>query len=168
MKTVLFVCSGNTCRSPIAEAIFNDAIDDHPRLETLGVRAASAGTFACEGAEMAENAEEALEEMGIRLPFFKHKAVCFNAEVAEEADLILAMQEQHLEEICALAPEAEEKVHTLKGYAHGVDGYTGSEEYDIEDPFRQPLEVYLECAQDIKEQIQLVMERIEREWAQEE
>ncbi len=167
MKTVLFVCSGNTCRSPMAEAIFNDAIDDHPRLEALDVRAESAGTFACEGAQMAENAEEALEEMGVRLPFFKHRAVCFNAEVAEEADLILAMQEQHLEEILALAPEAEGKTHTLKGYAHGVDGYTGTDEYDIDDPFRQPLEVYLECAQDIRAQIELVMQRLEREWAEE-
>ncbi len=54
LKTVLFVCSGNTCRSPMAEAIFNDALDDRPRLRALGARAISAGTFACEGAEMAK------------------------------------------------------------------------------------------------------------------
>ena len=166
MRTVLFVCSGNTCRSPMAEAIFNDAIDDHPRLKDLDVNAISAGTFACEGADMAEFATEVLEEMDIRLPFFKHKAQPFTAEMAAGADLILAMQEQHLEEILALAPEAEDRTHTLKGYAAGVDGFTGSEEYDIEDPFREPLEVYREVAQTLRESIGKAMQRMEREWCE--
>ncbi len=164
MKTVLFVCSGNTCRSPMAEAIFNDALDDRPRLRALGVRAISAGTFACEGAEMTDKAEIVLENMGIKLPFFRHRATLFTQELADEADLILAMQELHLEEITALAPHAEEKASTLKGYAAGIDGFTGTDEYDIEDPFRQPLEVYEEAAQELREQISKAMDRMEREW----
>ena len=86
--------------------------------------------------------------------------------MAEGADLILAMQEQHLEEILALAPEAEDRTHTLKGYAAGVDGFTGSEEYDIEDPFREPLEVYREVAQTLRESIGKAMQRMEREWCE--
>ncbi|MGI6150908.1 MAG: low molecular weight protein arginine phosphatase [Christensenellales bacterium] len=164
MKTVLFVCSGNTCRSPMAEAIFNDALDDRPRLRALGARAISAGTFACEGADMAKNAELALESMGVKLPFFRHRAVPFTQEMADEADLILAMQEQHLEEIEALAPNAGNKASTLKGYANGKDGHTGSEEYDIEDPFRQPLEVYQAAAEEIRQLINKAMDRMESEW----
>ncbi len=92
--------------------------------------------------------------MGVKLPFFRHRAAPFTQEAADEADLILAMQEQHLEEIAALAPNAEEKASTLKGYASGKNGYTGSEEYDIEDPFRQPIEVYEEAAEEIRQLIQ--------------
>lgn len=163
MKTVLFVCSGNTCRSPMAEAIFDNLIDEHPSLKAQDVRIRSAGTFAVEGAEMTGFAQQTLEKMGIEPPR-KHKATHFNSELAEEADLILAMQEQHLEEISALCPEAENKAHTLKGYAHYIDGYTGSEEYDIEDPFCQPFEEYYECGLDIKQQIELLLGRLEKEW----
>lgn len=164
MKTVLFVCSGNTCRSPMAEAIFNDALEDRPRLRALGARAVSAGTFACEGAEMAENARIALENMGVKLPPFRHRATPFTQEAADGADLILAMQEQHLKEIAALAPNAEEKASTLKGYANGKDGYTGGGEYDIKDPFRQPIEVYEEAAEEIRQLILKAMDRMEDEW----
>jgi protein-tyrosine-phosphatase len=164
LKSVLFVCSGNTCRSPMAETIFGELADDHPRLQDLDIHVESAGTFACEGAEMTPYAVEALEELGFKA--HRHKAQALTAELAEEADLILAMQDQHLEEICAIAPEAEDKVHTLKGYAHHQDGYIGGEQYDIEDPFREPLDVYIECAQELKENIQLLLERLEKEWAE--
>lgn len=162
MKTVLFVCSGNTCRSPMAEAMFNDMVDDYPRLRELEVRAKSAGTYAADGAPMAEQAESVLGEMGIDLP--KHRSARFTSDLAKEADLILTMQEQHLEEVDALVPEAEERSHTLLGYSQGVDGYTGSSEFDVEDPFHQPVEVYRECAEELREAIKAVLERLNREW----
>ena len=161
MKTVLFVCSGNTCRSPMAEAMFNDMVEDYPRLRELGVRAKSAGTYAADNAPMAPQAETVLKEMGISP---KHRSTRFHSELAKEADLILTMQEQHLEEVDALAPETDGRAHTFLGYAQGVDGYTGSEEYDVEDPFHQPVEVYRECAEQMRAAIAKVMDRLEREW----
>ena len=146
----------------MAEAIFNDMVDDYPRLRDLEVKAKSAGTYAADGAPMAEQAESVLDEMGIDRP--KHRSSRFTSDLAKEADLILTMQEQHLEEVDALAPETEGRAHTLLGYSQGVDGYTGGNEFDVEDPFHQPVEVYRECAQELKEAIKAVLERLNKEW----
>lgn len=160
MKTVLFVCTGNNCRSPMAEAIFDDLVDDHPRLSGR-YKAESAGTMACEGAEMAESACGALDELNVR--YGRHKARQLTAELAEEADIILTMEAQHLDELEALCPDAQDKAHTLKGYVSHVDGFPGDEDYDIEDPFRQDDEVYLETAQELQACIKLLLERFAAE-----
>ena len=159
MRSVLFVCSGNTCRSPMAEAIMADLIEDHPTLGGLEVR--SAGTFACEGARMSEYAEKALQELGIKPR--RHRASPLTPELLDNSDLILTMQEQHLEEINALSPDSQDKAHTLKGYVEGVSGFDASGDYDIPDPYFQPLEVYVECAQDLKSCIELLIKKLEHQ-----
>lgn len=145
----------------MAEAIFNDMVEDYPRLRELGVRAKSAGTFAADGAPMAQQAETVLKEMDIAS---KHRSTRFNSELGNEADLILTMQEQHLEEVDALAPDTDGRAHTLLGFAQGIDGNTGSVEYDVEDPFHQPVEVYRECAENMRGAIEKVLQRLEAEW----
>lgn len=146
----------------MAEAIFNDMVDDHPRLRDLQVRAKSAGTYAADGAPMAEQAHTVLDEIGVDVP--KHRSARFTSELAKDADLILTMQEQHLEEVDALAPDTEGRAHTLLGFAKGIDGNTGGNEHDVEDPFHQPVEVYRECADELRNAITAVLQRLEREW----
>lgn len=148
----------------MAEVICNELVDEHPRLKALGVRASSAGTFAAPGASMTPEAEQALQAIGLDVNH-KHRSASFSREMAGEADLILAMQEQHMEELCALAPEAEDRIHTLRGYAQNVDGYTGGQDYDIEDPFRENPDVYIECAEQIQAAVRGVLDRLDKEWA---
>ena len=88
MIKVLVVCTGNTCRSPIAQELLDDAVD---RSSSLGgkVKVSSAGTFTAEDAEATREAQEVAEEYGLSLE--RHKAQQFTAEMAEKADIILAM-----------------------------------------------------------------------------
>ncbi|MDL2217324.1 low molecular weight protein arginine phosphatase [Christensenellaceae bacterium OttesenSCG-928-M15] len=159
LKSVLFVCTGNSCRSPMAEAIMEDLVDDHPRLSGE-IRVSSAGTMAFPGAPMTDMAEVALERMEIR--HGRHRARQLTPELAQEADLILTMEAQHLDELLAICPEVQDNAHTLKGYAAGIDGFPGDDEYDINDPFRQPLEVYEEVAEEILAAVKKVLERIDK------
>lgn len=142
----------------MAEAIMDDLIDDHPRLSGE-MEVSSAGTMAFEGGPMTDLAQEALENMGIRVK--RHRARQLSSEIAEKADLILTMEAQHLDELLAICPEAQDKAHTLKGYADGVDGYPGDDEFDIHDPFRQPLEVYQSVAEEILEAVKKVISTLE-------
>ena len=78
---VLVVCTGNTCRSAMAQELLDDAVDRSSNLDGK-VKCASAGTFACEGAEATREAIEVMEEMGLSLD--KHRAQQFTEELAEK------------------------------------------------------------------------------------
>ncbi|MEA4853864.1 MAG: low molecular weight protein arginine phosphatase [Christensenella sp.] len=157
---ILLVCTGNTCRSPIAEVVLDDAVDRSSILHG-DVKVKSAGTFACEGAEPTEEAVRVLEEMGLDLE--GHKAAPFTSELADWADLILAMGKEQMEHIEVMAPEDTEKVHTLLGYAQGVDGEPINSEYDIVDPFDEGMEEYRQCAEQISGAVASLVKRLEKE-----
>ena len=106
---VLFVCTGNTCRSPMAEELAEDAAGRSTHLKDMAFR--SAGTFACEGEPATPEAKKVMEELNLSLE--KHGARQFDKETARWADLILAMEARHIEEMEAMAPEAESQMHTL-------------------------------------------------------
>lgn len=156
---VLFVCTGNTCRSPIAEEVADDAAGRS--IHYKDIEFDSAGTFACEGEPATEEAIEVMQEVGLDLE--KHKAQQFTKELADWADVILAMEAKHIEEMEAMAPEQEHKMHTLLGFAQGVDGYPGEAGYDITDPYKEEIEVYREARDQISQAIDKVLLRISNE-----
>lgn len=106
---ICFVCTGNTCRSPMAEALINGAGGKY--------RAISAGLAPCEGAPIADHAAEALLLSGVlstpENPYADHKAQSLTPELAEQADLIVGMTPSHLMQIFVHFPQMATKVQAM-------------------------------------------------------
>jgi len=114
--TILFVCSGNTCRSPMAEALARRILArkyevPETELERKGINVVSAGSFAMPGARATPQGVEALRDMGIDLS--QHRSKPLSVELIHQADHIFTMGRAHALQVAALVPSAREKVSTL-------------------------------------------------------
>jgi protein-tyrosine-phosphatase len=129
MKKLIFVCTGNICRSPMAEGLLK-----HMLGPDYGWEISSAGICAANGAPASPNAVEALREQGIKIS--DHRSRYLTPELIKEADLLVVMTSGHREAILAMAPESAGKVFLLKSF--GIPQST----LDIYDPFGEALDVY--------------------------
>lgn len=116
MLRVLFVCTGNTCRSPLAEGILSAMA----RERGMEVEAKSAGLAAFEGIPVSEYSAAILQEKGISTDGMRSRRV--NRELVDWADLVLTMTMGHKQMLIANFPDALDKIHTLVEYAHSGDG----------------------------------------------
>ena len=135
---ILFVCTGNTCRSPMAEELLRCMAKE---LQIDDLEVSSAGTDADAGLPASFGASMVIAERGGDL--FNHAAVQLTADMAGDADLILTMTQAHRERVLQLCPEAADKTYALIGYATGTD-------HDIEDPFGGDSDVYLKTLDQIE------------------
>lgn len=145
---LLFVCSGNTCRSPMAEVLMRRALEDG---HIEGVEVTSAGTDAFTGEAASANARAAVGERGLDLA--GHRARRLDRGLIEEADLILTMTSRQKDRVVSLVPRAIEKTFTLKEFVSG-------ERLDVADPFGQSLEAYRRAADEIAEAVARVVHRL--------
>lgn len=152
MKDLLLVCTGNSCRSPLAEVMLRARLLDHPRLAHLHVH--SAGTAAWEGAPASEGSFLVALERGLDLS--GHRARQLGASLLDEADLILTMGRSHAVEVIALGGAG--KVHTLVEYAD-APGFPP----DVADPIGGDVARYRETAEMLDRLLAKVVDRLERE-----
>lgn len=129
MYRVLFVCTGNTCRSPMARAALMHLCAEDPRLAGRA-EIGSAGLYAASGAPMSGNAQKALAAAGIPVP--EHGARGVDEGIVNRADLILALTQGHGKELLRRFPAVRDKVFPLG-------------EADIPDPFGGDEAIYRAC-----------------------
>ncbi|MBE3594946.1 MAG: low molecular weight protein arginine phosphatase [Candidatus Carbobacillus altaicus] len=142
-KRILFVCTGNTCRSPMAEALARRYLGDDQ------VDVFSAGLFAIEGENASPEAQLVLEEEGIDLS--GHRARILTQEMLDQSDLILTMTRAHKKMLLSLYPEHGQKVWTLKGWVASLKGEAiDIDNEDIPDPFGYDVSVYAKTRDELK------------------
>lgn len=141
---VLFICTGNTCRSPMAASLFNKIAVER----NMDVRIESAGLFANEGESASPEAIIAMKKYDVDL--LSHHSQMVDTELIEKSDLILTMTAAHKIVMLSSAPD---KTYTLCEYAE-VDG-------DIEDPYGGDVEDYEICAEELYNALIKVADKIE-------
>lgn len=150
-KSILFVCTGNTCRSPMAEGLFRSLLSDRLKcredeLPSRGFQVGSAGVAALPGAPASPNALEVLDQAGIDLT--GHASQPVTEQLVAWADLVLTMTARHQSAVVGAFPDSLSKVQLL------------CPEGDVSDPFGGSLRDYQECGEQIRQCLEYWLDQV--------
>lgn len=191
MKRILFVCTGNTCRSPLAEALLRDRADK----KGIRLEIRSSGVSTVDGMPMSMHSQAVLKEKDVA---GRHSSRMLTSETAAWADLILTMTSSHKRHVVQRHPDAADKTFTLKEYVEdntgALDAIAELERLiadvqlkqalgepitegdrrritelerrlpnaDIADPFGGSLQDYQACAAEIEQALDKLLEKLKR------
>ena len=150
---VMFICTGNICRSAMAEAFMKKVAKER----SLDIEVCSSGTFAENGAFASYNAIEAMKIYDIDLR--SHRSTNIADSDILNMDLILCATLSHKISVMHMYPEIKEKVYTMKEYAEilGKD-----RDYDIKDPWGYNLDTFLSCASEVEGCVEKIIDKIQK------
>ena len=155
-KQILFVCTGNSCRSVMAQGFLQKRMKELQHRLQQPIEVASAGVFAIDGMSPSRETLRLLQDDGVDLS--AHMARNLSNEMIREAALILVMEEFQAEEILRRVPDAREKVHLLKRF--GLTNPAPAEDPSIPDPIGKPKEIYEVCFAMIRDSVERVAQWI--------
>ena len=150
--TILFICTGNVCRSPMAEGLFKNLVDQNKA--DLIVK--SAGVGAQNGQPPSENAIRAMQDLDIDIS--PERSVMMTAALASEADMIIGMTHGHIEMVNLMFPHTAEKTFLLREF----DDSLPLHEREISDPIGCSYEIYCQCRDQIREGIDSLLKFIQK------
>lgn len=168
MKKILFVCTGNTCRSSMAEGLMKKLLKDAKLNNDISMpkyKVESRGLFVLEGDSANVKAISVMEDT-YEVDISRHKAKQLNKDDVENSFLILTMTQEHKQGILYKWPDAAGKVFTLKEFAEeslsrydfAEIGYTT--EYNISDPYGGSIDEYRFVAAEIFEALGKIVNKL--------
>ena len=148
---ILFVCTGNTCRSPIADGLFKKYWAEKigckvDQLEQMGYKILSAATLSMAGVSVSDESVVACQKRGVDIS--EHRSRGISERLIEESDLIFTMGKSHRNIVLGICPEAEEKCFLLAG------------DKDVPDPIGQSQAIYDKCADMIETYIKNIISEL--------
>ena len=150
-RVVMFVCTGNTGRSPMAEALAKDYVEKH----NLNISVQSRGVNVDPNeTNPEEGTVKVLKDRNIDIS--SHKATQLVKEDIDSSDYLLTMTQNHKDRILSKYPEAQDKVYTLAEFA------TGKNE-DLSDPYKMPIAAYIKVENQLDKFLPLALDKIANE-----
>ncbi|GAF65072.1 protein-tyrosine-phosphatase [Bacillus sp. TS-2] len=140
---ILFVCTGNTCRSPMAEELLKAKAGERFEVQ-------SAGIFASPGYPASEGTAQVLKNRNLDIQ--NHQARLLTEELLDWADYVLTMTENHKSHILQQYSDEQEKIHSLSSFL----GQAG----EVVDPYGGPVEIYEMTAQQLDELLNQLIHKL--------
>ncbi len=172
---ILFVCTGNVCRSPMAEGFLRH----EAQRRGIGISVRSTGTHAWSGRAATIDGRRVMSELGVPIDDFRTAEL--DHRLVEWADLIIGMSREHVRETVRGFPRSEDRTFTLKGFlqllpslppyedtrswlseaARLRDQTKGPDDQDIEDPIGERAAAYRRVATEIRDLVERLAEGLE-------